>query len=151
MKRSIRYQGAVIQDHHILLIQNRQYDQKEYWSMPGGGREDGESEEECVAREMKEETHLDVQVKRLLQDEPSPPGSFYEWFKTYECIPVDGEAKPGSEPEFDDEPHTFGYEIVDVAWFDLRDESTWTAEWLNNTVTHATMRKIATVLGYTKP
>ncbi|MEM7134281.1 MAG: NUDIX domain-containing protein [Chloroflexota bacterium] len=149
MTRRIRYQGAVIQDHHILLIKNCQHeDQLEYWSMPGGGREEGESEEECVARELKEETHLDVQVKQLLQDESSPPESFYEWFKTYECKPIGGEARPGSEPEFDLAPHKFGYEIVEVDWFDLRNESTWTAELLNSTITHATMKKVSQVLGY---
>lgn len=48
---------------------------------------------------------------RLQQDEPSPPGSFDEWFKTYKCILVDGEARLGSEPELDEEPRKFGYEI----------------------------------------
>ncbi|MBV7337853.1 NUDIX domain-containing protein [Chloroflexi bacterium TSY] len=116
--------------------------------MPGGGREEGETEEECVARELKEETHLAVNVRRLLQDEASPPGSFYDWFKTYECTPIGGEARPGSEPEFDLEPHKFGYEIIEVAWFDLRDESTWTVECLNSSITYATMRRISQVLGY---
>ena len=59
MNRVIRYQGAIYQDHHILLIKHRHHDTSlVYWVVPGGGIEDGETEEECVIREMKEETHL---------------------------------------------------------------------------------------------
>ena len=45
-----------------------------YWVIPGGGIEGSESEEECVIREMKEETNLDVTIDRLVFDEPGHPG-----------------------------------------------------------------------------
>jgi 8-oxo-dGTP pyrophosphatase MutT (NUDIX family) len=70
IRRNIRYQGAIIKDHHILLIKHREHKTgRSYWIFPGGGIEPGETEEECVKREMKEETNLDVQVTLIPVDE----------------------------------------------------------------------------------
>ncbi len=67
MKRDIRYQGAILRDDLILLIKHREHATgHSYWLLPGGGREDKESEENCIRREMREETHLSVKVERLL-------------------------------------------------------------------------------------
>ena len=100
MNRITRYQGAIYQDHSILLITHRIHETgREYWVIPGGGLEDGETEEECVAREMKEETYLDVRVERLLVHEPGHPDGIYKFRKTYLCTPIGGEAQPGFEPE----------------------------------------------------
>jgi ADP-ribose pyrophosphatase YjhB (NUDIX family) len=61
MQRMIRYQGAIIQDDHILLIQHRHHaDGHSYWLLPGGGLEGEETPETCVQREVREETHLHV-------------------------------------------------------------------------------------------
>ncbi len=46
-----------------------------FWVIPGGGLEAGESDEECVIREMREETGLEVQVEKLLIEEVLPPGA----------------------------------------------------------------------------
>ena len=63
MKKTIRYQGAILRDAHILLVLHREHmGGRSYWLLPGGGREDCETEVECVIREMKEETGLDVKV-----------------------------------------------------------------------------------------
>lgn len=93
MNRNIRSQGAIIQADHMLLIKHREPGMwRDYWVIPGGGREDGESEQECVRREMKEETHLDVRVEQLLLDEPGHPGGVDQRLKTYLCSVVAGEA-----------------------------------------------------------
>jgi 8-oxo-dGTP diphosphatase len=71
LNRHTRYQGAIVRDHHILVLKQRIFPiGRVCWIFPGGGIEPGETEEECVKREMKEETNLDVEVKRLLLDEP---------------------------------------------------------------------------------
>ena len=65
MPESVCYQAAIIQDDHVLLIKILEHRSgREYWVLPGGGREAGESEEECVRREMKEETGLELQELR---------------------------------------------------------------------------------------
>jgi len=53
MARYARYQGAIVQDDQLLLIKHRVFeDNSEFWMIPGGGREAGETEEEAVIREM---------------------------------------------------------------------------------------------------
>lgn len=146
MRRNIRCQGAIIRNDHILLIKHREKkDGREYWAIPGGGREKDETEEECVIREMKEETNLDVTVKKLLLDLKGNPEDYYQRLKTYLCLPKKGEAHPGCEPEFDIDE---GYAIVEVAWFDLRDETTWDKLVIANPFTYPTLQKIQVALGY---
>ncbi len=63
MPRIYRYQGAIIQNNHMLLICHQEHASgRAYWLIPGGGIEPGETEVECVIREMKEETCLDVRT-----------------------------------------------------------------------------------------
>ncbi|MFL5807311.1 MAG: NUDIX hydrolase [Roseiflexaceae bacterium] len=100
MTRITRYQGAIIRDHHILLIKQTEHTSgRSYWLIPGGGIELGETEEACVRREMQEETCLQIHVQYLLLDEAALPGGFYKRLKTYVCQIMDGEARPGYEPE----------------------------------------------------
>lgn len=146
MSRHTRYQAFIIQDHQVLLIKHREHESgRAYWVIPGGGREDGETELECVVREAKEETNLDVQIERLLFDEPGHPGGVYQWRKSYLCRPVGGEAAPGYEPEI--EASEF-YGIVEVRWFDLRDETGWDERLYEDVFTYPQIVKLRTALGY---
>ena len=78
--REIRYQGAIVQNDRILLIKHMPLrGGSPYWLIPGGGIEDGETEIECVRREMKEETNLVVEVIRLVLDEPGPLATFEQF------------------------------------------------------------------------
>lgn len=123
MLRHTRYQGAIVQDGHILLISHTEPQAgRFYWAMPGGGIEPGESEAECVRREMKEETCLDVRVERLLFSDESEPGGPYRRINTYLCAPLSGEAAPGYEPEGE---ASSWYRISAVRWVDLRLPATW--------------------------
>jgi mutator protein MutT len=55
--------GAVILDgDRVLLIKRAHEPLKGEWSLPGGGVELGETLERAVAREVQEETGLDVEV-----------------------------------------------------------------------------------------
>ena len=147
MTRVTRYQGAIVQNHHILLIMHRDYDTgRTYWVIPGGGREPGETEETCVIREMREETNLVVKVIRLLYREPAPVESVYQWRKTYLCSPISGTAAPGYEPEF--APNQ-GYEIAAVNWFDLRDERSWGSTVTKDLYTYPQLQQIRALLSPT--
>ena len=122
--RHTRYQGAIMRGSQILLIRHEDHQgARTYWLLPGGGREGEESEEECVRREMREETGLEVRVERLLEEHDSThPNPVYAHYKTYLCTPVSGEAQPGYEPEFE---ASSIYKIAEVRWVDIWDESGW--------------------------
>ncbi|MFD7896942.1 NUDIX domain-containing protein [Streptomyces sp. NPDC059743] len=60
-----RVTGIVIEDGRILLL-DQDTDGPRSWSLPGGKVEDGESLEEALVREMREETGVEVEVGRLL-------------------------------------------------------------------------------------
>ena len=118
-----RYQGAIIRDHQVLLLKQIEHASgRSYWQIPGGRIAPVETEEQCVRREMREETGLEVQIDSLLLDEPGPSGSIYQRWKSYRCTILSGEALPGSEPEAD---LVNAYSFIEVGWFDLRDPATW--------------------------
>jgi drug/metabolite transporter (DMT)-like permease/ADP-ribose pyrophosphatase YjhB (NUDIX family) len=141
----VRYQGAIMQDSQVLLIRHWEHASgRNYWVIPGGGRLDGESEEDCVRREMKEETNLEVAVQRLLLDECFESDYASHHHKTYLCQPLSGQASPGYEPE----PEAASqYAIVEVGWFDLRDEASWGEKVMSDRFTYPLMCKLRDALG----
>ena len=146
MTRHTRYQGLIIHDHHVLLIKHLEHATgRSYWVIPGGGLEGDEQEEQCIIREMKEETNLDVIVERLIFDEPGHPDGVYQWSKTYLCSPIGGVASPGYEPEPE---AAANYSISEVSCFDLRDESTWSTELREDPITYPQLIRLQKKLGY---
>lgn len=61
----IRVTGILIEDGKILLFRQQVSPERE-WSLPGGRLERGETLEQGVTREIREETGLETIVKRLL-------------------------------------------------------------------------------------
>ena len=116
MNRTIRYQGAIIQDDCVLLIRFRDpLSDRTFWLIPGGGLEPDETEEECVRREMREETNLQVRVERLLLEGEDPAG-VYPRLKTYLCRAESGTPSPGYEPG---PLIPEGYGIIETGWFPI--------------------------------
>ena len=68
----LRVSALCIRDGHVLLIEHKSFapDDPElplsYWILPGGAVERGETLDEALKREMKEETGLDCSVGGLL-------------------------------------------------------------------------------------
>jgi 8-oxo-dGTP pyrophosphatase MutT (NUDIX family) len=146
MTRVTRYQGAIIRDHHILLLKQIEHATgRSYWLIPGGGIEPDETEEMCVQREMQEETCLHVQVQYLLLDEPGAPGAIYQRKKTYVCQILDGEARPGHEPEPE---YATSYRFTEVGWFDLRHPTSWNEQVVSDPITYPLLQRIQAALGY---
>ena len=145
--RIIRYQGAIIRDHHILLLKQMEHASgRSYWQIPGGRIEADETEEQCVQREMLEETGLHVQVHSLLLDEPSTLGALYQRWKTYRCHILAGEARPGTEPEAE---YATAYSFTEVGWFDLRHPTAWDAQLGAEPYLYSLLQRIQAALGYT--
>jgi 8-oxo-dGTP pyrophosphatase MutT (NUDIX family) len=148
MQRIVRYQGAIVHEDRLLLIKHQSHaDGRGYWVIPGGGYEDTDpTEEACVAREMREETNLEVEVLRLLLEEPAEQDSIYQRKKTYLCRILSGQAAPGYEPEVEASSE---YAITEVAWFDLHQSQTWDPLMVADAITHPQVLKIQAALGYT--
>lgn len=145
MIRDIRYQAAILHNRQILLIQHRKHGSgRSYWLLPGGGRETGETPEQCLIREVQEETGLTITVERLLLDDPAPAGDVYQRFHTYLCHPSTFMASPGMEPE----PEAAAvYSIAAVGWFALDDETKWNEQLMADPLTAPLLRCIRAALG----
>ena len=144
MSRHTRIQGLIIKDHKILLIRGYEIQTGiSFWVIPGGHREAGESEEECLVREMREETHLEVRVEKLLIEQAFPLDGPNAVYKSFLCTPIGGQLRPGSEPEDDN------FEIAALRWFDLRDEKSWSINLKKDPYTYPQLLNIRKILGYT--
>jgi 8-oxo-dGTP diphosphatase len=95
--------GVILVDTKVVLIRRRYEPLKGQWSLPGGGVEVGETLEEAVAREMVEETGLEVEVgpvievfDRINRDDHQRVRYHYV-LVDYLCWPVAGELRAGSD------------------------------------------------------
>jgi ADP-ribose pyrophosphatase YjhB (NUDIX family) len=96
--------GAVIVDDGKVVLIKRKYEPlRGQWSLPGGGVEIGETLESAVAREMLEETGLDVVVgpvievlDRIMRDDGERVRYHYVLID-YLCWPLAGELRAGSD------------------------------------------------------
>jgi 8-oxo-dGTP diphosphatase len=96
--------GAVITwDGKIVLIKRRYEPMQGQWSLPGGGVEVGETLAAAVAREMLEETGLQVEVgpvievfDRIMRDDDQRVRYHYV-LVDYLCWPMAGELRAGSD------------------------------------------------------
>ncbi|WP_406535958.1 NUDIX domain-containing protein [Methanobrevibacter sp.] len=59
-------------DFNFILIKRKNNPYKDYWALPGGFVEYGESVENAAVREAKEETSIDVELKDLVNVYSNP-------------------------------------------------------------------------------
>jgi 8-oxo-dGTP diphosphatase len=120
MGRIVRCQAVILKDNKMLVLKQYNYNrQEEYWMLPGGSLEDGETEEEGIIREIKEETNLDVKVDEILFDEPGNGNDVYQRYITFLCVQL-----PGSVESIGSETVSFR-KILELVWVSLSDEDKW--------------------------
>jgi 8-oxo-dGTP diphosphatase len=102
--------GVIIDNGRALLIRRGSEPLRGQWSIPGGTLELAESLQEGVARELREETGLDVRVLELIEvfdrifpdehlaaSEQKPRPRFHFVIVDYLCERIGGEARAGSD------------------------------------------------------
>ena len=102
--------GVVIDNGRALLIRRGSEPLRGEWSIPGGTLELGESLEQGVARELFEETGLEVRVLEFIEvfdrifpgtgfppEETASPPRFHFVIVDYLCERIGGEPRAGSD------------------------------------------------------
>lgn len=56
----------ILDDQNRMLLVRQHHDGKDIWMVPGGGIEAGENAKEAAAREVLEETGLEVEIGKLI-------------------------------------------------------------------------------------
>lgn len=103
-KLRLRVSGILIQNNEILLVSHKSIGKTDIlWAPPGGGLHFGEPLEECLRREFKEETNLQIEVGQLLfvNEYLELPLHAIELF--FEIKSYSGELKIGQDPEMSPE------------------------------------------------
>lgn len=95
--------GVIINDGRVVLIRRRFEPLAGQWSLPGGTVDVGETLEAATAREMLEETGLEVEVgpivevfDRIMLDEAQRV-RYHFVLVDYLCRPIAGELRAGSD------------------------------------------------------
>lgn len=108
-----RVQAIVVRDDTVLMVKHRQHGQ-EWWCLPGGGQEPGETPEQGALRELREECRVTGTIVRPTSWVGHAPAD-----SAYSFLVDIGEQTPvlGHDPEL-----VPGHEIlVDVRWLRLRE------------------------------
>jgi len=138
--RDTRLQAAIVRDGRLLLVECTLPGERPFWVLPGGGREAGESDAEAVAREVREELGVEVEVDRVIDDVPAePPDGTYTRWRTFACRITRGEpAACGADGTA---------ELTAVRWLPLRDAEAWDASLTNDPFLHPQLQRIRAALG----
>ena len=117
--KTINVVAAIIMKDGRLFATQRGYgDYKDWWEFPGGKIEPGETPEEALVREIREELHADIEVVRLVDTVEYDYPKFHMAMSCYLCRLISDEI-----------------ELVEheaARWLDLDD--VWSVKWLPSDV-----------------
>ncbi len=79
--------AAIIKKDNKILATQRGYGEFEgLWEFPGGKIEEGETKEEALVREIKEELNADIIVEKFALDLEWQYPNFYLYMSCFECV-----------------------------------------------------------------
>jgi 8-oxo-dGTP diphosphatase len=94
----------ILDDENRILLVRQNHEGRDFWLVPGGGIESGETSLAAAEREVLEETGLEVMIGRMIwhiEEVSETRGMRFVNFFLADII--GGELKLGADPEFDDE------------------------------------------------
>ncbi len=100
--------GLIRDDAGRILLLRHTYRGKLPWGLPGGGLKPGESLEECLIREVSEETGMRVEIAHMLSGAAHPDRRLVDMI--FSCRLLPGESLASFRPNA---------EIAEARWFHL--------------------------------
>ena len=90
--KTIKVVAAIIVKNDKIFATQRGYgDFKEFWEFPGGKIEAGESSEEALIREIREELEVEIKVGKLIETIESDYPTFHLSMECFEAEIASGE------------------------------------------------------------
>lgn len=82
--------AIIIKDNKIFVTQRGYGEFKDWWEFPGGKIEEGETPEECLKREIKEELEADINIDKYLCTVEYDYPNFHLKMECFICSLIDG-------------------------------------------------------------
>lgn len=103
----IRVAGIIPMQDGIALMHrtgNKVREMLDYYTFPGGGLEEGETLEQCIIREIKEEFGIDIKVKEKIYEYDLKKEELEQKEYFFLCEYISGKLGTGDGPEFNNDP-----------------------------------------------
>ena len=89
--KNIHVSAAIIMKDNKIFVTQRGYGEfKDWWEFPGGKIEQGETPEECLKREIKEELKADINIDKYLCTVEYDYPNFHLKMECFICSLIDG-------------------------------------------------------------
>lgn len=89
--KNIHVSAAIIMKDNKIFVTQRGYGEfKDWWEFPGGKIEEGETPEECLKREIKEELKVDINIDKYLCTVEYDYPNFHLKMECFICSLIDG-------------------------------------------------------------
>lgn len=114
-----RVRAVIIENGKLLTIKRTKSDLV-YWVIPGGGVEEGETRENALMRECREELGISVKIRDLiLEIDSKKPETLGQKEYFYLVDIIDGVLGSGQGPEFKNNSGYSGQ--YDIEWVEITD------------------------------
>jgi 8-oxo-dGTP diphosphatase len=116
--------GAIIFEDDAIILLKRVTEERTYWVFPGGEIDPGETKEEAMVRECKEELGIDVKILKPFTELVHYPYGNKQKEYFFLCEKTGGRLGTGTGPEFSGDPkyaYRGSYEAVKVTKKEIQD------------------------------